>query len=93
MCSPCVTAVMVPSDWGEPDPSPGTYLLMAVQAGGDEDVGMFAVVYMGRSRGISAYSHLFYSAIALTLFFCGSESAACGLRFVKLSSDLSNLFA
>lgn len=42
---------------------------------------------------MSAYSHLSYSATVLTLFFRGSKSAACGLMFVKLSSDLSILFA
>ena len=35
----------------------------------------------------------FYSAVALTLFFRMSRSGACGPRFVKLSSNLSILFA
>lgn len=83
---------MVPGDWGEPGPLP-TGLPTAALAGKDEDGGVFAVVYTGRSGGMSAYSCLFYSAVALTLFFRVSKSGALGPRFVKLSSNLSVLFA
>lgn len=89
-CSPC--AAVVPGDWGEPGPL-ATGLLTAVRAGKDEDGGVFAVVDTGRSGGMSAYSHMFYSAVALTLFFCASKSGARGPRFVKMSSNLSILFA
>lgn len=50
LCFPCVA--VIPSDWGKPDSLP--IGLTAVQAGKDEDGGVFAVVNMGRNGWMSA---------------------------------------
>lgn len=50
-CSPCVAVIL--SDWGKARLLP-TGLLTAVQAGRDEDGGVFAVVSMGRNGLMSA---------------------------------------
>jgi len=70
-----------------------THLPGTAWAGKGEDGGAFAVIRMGGSRGMSAYSHLLYSAVALALSFHVLKSGAGGPGFFGLPSNLSLLFA